>query len=169
MGPELGKRGSYSATFGPHETRTETRTARRRNPLVRWHFRGGSYGLEGCADGQSSGCSSWELIDAGAGWGSLLLAVGPGYAGIATDAVSLRAFRSLAPGARSARVASRSSGAFCDGRRPASGRCTHDQRSSCGRVPRAARFVGLAQHSVNDPGGRSTFRLSAAGDGWIAP
>ena len=29
---ELGKRGSYSATYGPHETRTETRTARRQNP-----------------------------------------------------------------------------------------------------------------------------------------
>ena len=27
LAPELGKRGSYSATYGPHETRTQTRTA----------------------------------------------------------------------------------------------------------------------------------------------
>jgi hypothetical protein len=46
LGPELGKRGSYSATYGPHETRTQTRLHDRK-PLFRWHLRVVLMALEG--------------------------------------------------------------------------------------------------------------------------
>jgi hypothetical protein len=57
MGPELGKRGSYSATYGPPETRTRTRPANAVNPLVRPLFWGGSH-WPCCTC--PSGAESWE-------------------------------------------------------------------------------------------------------------